>query len=124
MNKTLFNFLIKTDGLGSSVVLCRWKRKDPELANKTAAERANIWKERFELAAEKERCRLKTVASQSDVRWIGVDPGRKDVMSCVDEPTPEGEVYSMSFSNARYHTESLFKIRTVCLLVLMSKPDV
>ena len=107
-DKRTFNFMIKTDGVGASVVLSRWKAKDREIIDAPSIEeKAKIYKARQELKRKNELRALRIVAQDERSCWIGIDPGRKDVMTTYKE----NDGTFRNFSNARYYTESNFKQR-------------
>jgi hypothetical protein len=59
-DRKLFNFMIKTDGVGASVVVARWKEKDTEIMNaETKEDKAVIYRERAETKRKMELEELK-----------------------------------------------------------------
>lgn len=110
IDKTVFNFMIKTDGVGASVVLARWKKKVKKTeydGDKKAY--AKMMQEKKKLERERDHDRLRSILIQEGSIYIGVDPGKKDVMTSI----VEGERVGKHWSNDRYYTESKFRVRRV-----------
>jgi hypothetical protein len=75
----VFNFMIKTDGVGASVLVARWKPKDHEIcAAGTPRERAKIFERRKQEVRRRELERLRDLVARPDAEWMGCDPGRKE----------------------------------------------
>lgn len=74
-------FDIKADGCGVSVVTCKWRMPDQELEIcTTPQERNEISKRRQWKRERKKMKKLRRLSRQKECRWLGVDPGRRDVM--------------------------------------------
>lgn len=107
-DKRLFNYMIKTDGVGASVVTAKWIEKDVEISQcETKEERIKIYKQRNDDRLKKEETHLLQVLQKEDCQLIGIDPGKNDVMTSINE-----DYQSYSVSNKRYYTESRFNYRT------------
>jgi hypothetical protein len=125
INRKSFNFMIKTDGCGVSVVTCKWKLVDQELAScTTKAEFASVYKARREAQELIAMTNMRKVAKKADCGWIGIDPGRRDVMAVTkrkgDGGLPEKHLH---FSNRRYYTESRFRLQTRRMANILEEDD-
>ena len=91
-----FNFMIKTDGCGCSIILFKDIPLRPPM---TDADKATIRdRKRQEL--------LDSLPSDQNITWVGVDPGRKDLISAGWE---DGSSYS--FSNGKYYENCKYNKR-------------
>jgi hypothetical protein len=92
--KVMFGYMIKTDGAGASVLLKRWV--DMKKWSKT--EKAE-WKLSQDRSRKSVRDRVKDLGRDAD--WIGIDPGRKDIVTA----WREHDAKAINVSNGRYYHE-------------------
>ena len=104
LGRQVFDFYIKTDGVGCSIGICSWVAPILELQGKNEEERKEYWRQVYAEREAKEMERLATLASESDTSWTGIDPGRKKPF------TARNGKSSKAFSNKRYYHESRFTI--------------
>lgn len=90
-----FNCEIKTDGVGCSIVLIQW-----QLLNK-AQELTEAEKQQKRM--NKLEAHLRTLPPEQEIRWVGADPGRKDILSASDE-----DGYRFTLTSKRYYSSSKF----------------
>ncbi len=127
VDRKTFSFMIKTDGSGVSVHLFKWKRVDLEIKNCiTKEEKHAIYSKRNIERKNKEMLDLKEIAQHPNTRFVGIDPGKKSLMTVYNEvydnPTDDSQTYKKrkhfydgkmrSFTNKRYYTESKFRYTT------------
>jgi len=89
-----FNCMIKTDGVGCSVVLFQWNKVQKEKKSEEQKREA------------KQQCyeaKLAAVPNEANARIVGCDPGRKDLLSASDEA---GNRYVLT--NKRYYRDCKF----------------
>jgi hypothetical protein len=101
-NTPCFNYMIDTDGVGASVHIFRWKWIIIR-PNETSAAR-----ERRLTEAREERLshlyeNVQRRANQHDLRWIGVDPGRKNVVTA-SQLDDDNDHWSYKLTSGEYHT--------------------
>ena len=97
-----FNCEIRTDGVGCSFNLVEW-RATPKYIEMTADEK----QKRRE---EKHAIKLASLPPADETRWIGADPGRKDLMTAVDEQQGTHRS-SYNLSGKTYYHQSKFTER-------------
>ncbi len=118
MFKRTFAFMIETDGVGVSVMTSRWLPKDEEIAScETKEERRKIYEKREKRRKVKAMRKLKALAEQDDVEWIGMDPGRITIQTAYrstvyEDFTSHRTTNVKKLSSDRYYTESQFRQRT------------
>lgn len=102
--KKCFDWQIKTDGVGCSVVL-KTETLRPIPAEKPESESDDPmamacmdWKAQRELKD--------MMALQGKTIFIGMDPGRKDIVSCVRTDLPTGAEKATSLSTAQYYNDA------------------
>ena len=87
--KKAFDYMVKTDGVGVSVVCCRWVREP--------------------LRVTEEHCERTSGDLGSDAVWVGIDPGTKSIVSTARE----GDAHSgYSLSNKRFYHDCKMHERT------------
>jgi len=137
VDEKLFSFMIKTDGVGVSVHLYKWKTMDSEMRNCTSdEERKKLYAKRKLEERERDMEFLKSLDKDPNSRSAGVDPGLDDLMTVYneiyDDPNPElirkkkrhsypGKI--RWFSNKRYYTESMFKYTTERARMFLSRAN-
>jgi len=94
-----FNCEIKTDGVGCSMELFKWER----LPKKKPTDQQKI--ERREEASSQQKEMLSRVNNEN-LRIVGCDPGRKDILSASDS---NGKRFVLS--NKKYYRDCKFKER-------------
>jgi hypothetical protein len=96
-----FSYMIDTDGVGASVHVFRWKWiliRENE-SNAARQERlANAREERLNTLYEG----IQERADQQNLTWIGVDPGRKNVVTAA-ELDDENDHWSFKLTAKEYH---------------------
>lgn len=89
-----FNCEIKTDGVGCSVVLYKWI-----LCPKVKSTK----QEKEEKRQQRVEAHLQSLPNPDEIRWVGADPGRKDILSASDE-----EGYRFTLSSKKYYSSCKF----------------
>ena len=97
-----FNCEIKTDGVGCSFNLVEW-RATSKYTEMTAEEKQTRREKR-------EAAQLASLPPADQIRWIGADPGRKDMMTAVDDQQGSFQT-SFNLSAKAYYHQSKFTER-------------
>lgn len=144
VDKKTFGYMIRTNGHVASVHTCIWRTPDQELnAAYEGGYQADVYRDRAIAWNDKHLQKLQALVAADDgnddgdgCAWIGVDPGRKDVMTIVKGVKPDqhpshkkyktrkvkpgeeeeealvnGDECVQHFSNQRYYTECGFVLR-------------
>jgi hypothetical protein len=115
-----FNFMVKTDGVACSVVLRKWVwliKKDKRVSKE---ERDMTWKPSYDTITNVDKL-FNDATNETSLygkEFVGVDPGRKDIISCVNDDETK-----QSVSNNEYYTRSQFKYRTAKMEYLTKKEN-
>lgn len=96
----MFGFMLNTDGVGASVHIFRWKRvwrynETPE-RRKERLQQARNAREQTVFA------RIRNRAEQVDLTWIGVDPGRRSLITAATIDGPRW-TYEMTSAVSSFH---------------------
>jgi transposase len=91
-------FTISTDGVGASVHLFKWRwvRRYEE----TPTERKQRLLRQREEARKRFYSGIQVRADEEDLKWVGVDPGRKNMVTAA---TLDGERWSYKMTTKQYH---------------------
>ena len=98
-NGRRFNCEVRTDGVGCSFNLVEW-RTEPKFVQMTEAEK-------IERRKQKDTAKVASLPLMEHIRWIGADPGRKDMMTAVDDQK-ESFQQSFTLTGKQYYHESKF----------------
>jgi hypothetical protein len=96
-----FNYMLDTDGVGASVHIFRWKWIIIR-PNETSTERENRLAEAREERFTRLFQNIQGRAGEHDLHWVGVDPGRKNVVTA-SKLDDDNEHWSFKLSSAEYH---------------------
>ena len=96
-----FNYMIDTDGVGASVHIFRWKWILIRENESTTARKERLQQEREERFNRMYQ-HIRDRAQQEDLTWVGVDPGRKNVVTASKLDDDE-EHWSFKISSGQYH---------------------
>ena len=122
INKDRFNFMIKTDGVGTSVHKSKWKPVDMEFRKcKTSEEKRIYIKNKQIEKAMFYKEQISLLCQKEGVRYCGIDPGVKTVMTVVNENMKKTSTSKKKkheypgkrqfFKNNRYYTDSKFNYK-------------
>jgi len=93
--------MLDTDGVGASVHIFRWKWIIIR-PNETSTERENRLAEAREERFTRLFQNIQGRAGEHDLHWVGVDPGRKNVVTA-SKLDDDNEHWSFKLSSAEYH---------------------
>jgi hypothetical protein len=96
-----FNYMLDTNGVGASVHIFRWKWIIIR-PNETSTERENQFVEAREERFTRIFQNIQGRAGEHDLHWVGVDPGRKKVVTA-SKLDDDNEHWTFKSSSAEYH---------------------
>ena len=110
-----FNFMVKTDGVGCSVLLRKWIF----IAAKSSEEKEKkSWTPPSYDTTSNVEYLINSASGETSKFFIGIDPGRKDVISYIDDFETK-----RSISNNEYYTRCRFRFRTQKMLTWAKKEN-